>query len=99
MVYPNIPEGEKLITGLAKQIAAFAIGHLSNQKVDPKFLKDFLRTFVDPQLIHEAHMCEWDSDTQTLLTPDELAENSASTALEEQGWWKDVVEQYEATKG
>jgi hypothetical protein len=53
LVYPNIPEGEKLIMGLAKQIAAFLISHLTDQKVDPQFLKDlhFLRTFVDPQLI------------------------------------------------
>ena len=57
LMYPNIPEGEKLITGLAKQIAAFSIGHLTDQKVDPQFLKDFLRTLIDPQLIHEAPAC------------------------------------------
>jgi hypothetical protein len=31
LVYPNIPEGYKLISGLAKQIAAFSQGHLANQ--------------------------------------------------------------------
>ena len=99
LVYPNIPEGEKLITGLAKQIAAFTTGHFTDQGVDSKFLQDFLTTFVDPQLIHEAGLCEWDSETQTLMTPEELAESTASTALEEQGWWKDVVVQYETGKG
>jgi hypothetical protein len=99
LVYPNIPEGEKLITGLAKQIAAFAWGHFSDQQVDPLFLQNFLKTFVDPQLIHEAPQCKWDSKTQTLLTPTELADNSASGGLEEQGWWKDVVLQYETQKG
>ena len=99
LVYPNIPEGEKLITGLAKQVAAFTLGHFADQKVDEKFTQDFLKTFVDPQLIHEAAHCEWDSETQTLLTKAELDENNNAGELEEQGWWRDVVVQYESTKG
>lgn len=99
LVYPNIPEGEKLIIGLAKQVAAFTSGHLGDQKVDQQFIKDFLKIFVDPQLIHEATQCEWDSKTQTLLTPTELADDSAAGGLEDQGWWKDVVLQYESQKG
>jgi hypothetical protein len=99
LVYPNIPEGEKLISGLAKQVAAFTLGHLADQKVDQQFIQEFLKTFVDPQLIHEAPRCEWDSKTQTLLTPTELADDSAAGGLEEQGWWKDVVLQYEHQKG
>lgn len=99
LVYPNIPEGEKLITGLAKQIAAFSTGHLTDLKVDPSFIQNFLKTFVDPQLIHEASQCEWDSETQTLLTPSELAADSATNDLEDQGWWRDVVVQYETKKG
>ena len=99
LVYPNIPEGEKLITGLAKQVAAFAMGHLADQQVDDNFIQDFLKTFVDPQLIHEAVHCEWDSETQTLLTKAELDENNKTGELEDQGWWRDVVVQYESTKG
>jgi hypothetical protein len=99
LIYPNTPEGEKLITGLAKQIAAFSMGHLSDQKVDASFIQNFLKTFVDPQLIHEASQCEWDSETQTLLTPTELADNSAAMDLEDQGWWRNVVVQYETKKG
>jgi len=99
LVYPNIPEGEKLISGLAKQIAAFARGHLMDQKVDEEFVQDFLNIFVDPQLIHEATHCQWDSSTQTLMTPTELEENATSNELEEQGWWRDVVIQYDTTKG
>jgi hypothetical protein len=99
LVYPNIPEGEKLITGLAKQVAAFTSGHFADQKVDETFTQSFLKTFVDPQLIHEAVHCEWDSETQTLLTKAELDENNKTGELEEQGWWRDVVVQYESTKG
>jgi hypothetical protein len=92
LVYPNIPEGEKLISGLAKQIAAFTLNHLGDQSVDETFVQDFLRTFVDPQLIHEASYCKWDSETQTLQTQAELEENN-------EGWWRDVVIQYENTRG
>ncbi len=95
LVYPNTPEGEKLITGLAKQIAAFVDGHFSDQNISQDFTRDFTLTYIDPQIVHEAAECEWDSDTQTLLTPMELAEDFNSTELEAQGWWKDVVEQYE----
>ena len=79
-------------------MAAFATGHLTDQGVDETFLREFLKIFVDPQLVHEVTQCEWDSETQTLLTPNELAENSASTEMEEQGWWKDVVVQHELQK-
>jgi hypothetical protein len=79
-------------------MAAFSRGHLSDLNVDSQFIQDFLCIFIDPQLIHEADQCEWDSKTQTLLTPAELAENFTSTELEEQGWWKDVVVQYEANQ-
>jgi len=75
------------------------MGHLSDQKVDAPFIQDFLKTFVDPQLIHEVPQCQWDSETQTLLTPSELADDSAAMDLEEQGWWRDVVVQYETKKG
>jgi hypothetical protein len=99
LVYPNIPEGEKLISGLAKQVAGFTLGHLGDQDIDESFVLEFLRIFVDPQLIHEASHCVWDSETQTLQTRAELDETNASNELEEQGWWRDVVLQYENTKG
>jgi hypothetical protein len=51
LVDPNILEGEKLITGPAKHMAAFTMGHLTDQKVSPLFIQDFLKKFVDPQLI------------------------------------------------
>jgi hypothetical protein len=98
-VYPNIPEGEKLISGLAKQINTFFQGHLADQMVNESFVQKFLRIFVDPQVIHEATHCEWDSAMQTLLTPSELEENAVSFELEEQGRWRDMVIQYDTTKG
>ena len=84
--------------GLTKQNVAFSIGHLGDLKIDQTFINNFLKTFIDPQLIHKAPQCGWDSETQTLLTPAELTENSASRDLEEQCWWKDVVVQYETRK-
>lgn len=72
-------------------MVAFSRGHLTDQKVDPTFIQDFLCTFINPQLVHEADQCEWDSESQTLLTPSELADIFMSMDLEEQGWWKDVV--------
>ncbi len=54
---------------------------------------------MDPQLIHEASYCEWDSTTQTLQTQAELKETNASGELEEQGWWRDVVLQFENKTG
>ncbi len=62
LVYPNTPEGEKLMTSLAKQLAAFAIGYLGDQKIDQTFINNFLKTYINPQLIHEAPQCEWDPD-------------------------------------
>jgi hypothetical protein len=95
LVYPNTPEGEKLITGLAKHISAFVNGHWSDQQIDSAFTRDFNLKFIDPQIVHGAEACVWNSSTQTLLTPEELDEETNVVEMEEQGWWKDVVEQYE----
>lgn len=95
LVYPNIPEGEKLVSSLAKQIAAFTSGHLGDRDMDPNVISSFLCTFVHPQLVHEASHCQWDSTSQMLLTSTELEENTTEGLLEEQGWWKDVVKQFE----
>ena len=54
IVHPNNPKGETLVTDLQKQPAAFALGHLSDQKVDQYFIDEFLETFIDPALIHDA---------------------------------------------
>ena len=66
IVHPNNPEGETLTTGLQKQPVTFALGHLSNHKVDQNFIKEFLETFINPALIHDAPQCKWNSGTQTL---------------------------------
>ena len=50
MVYPNTPEGDKLITGFAKQLESFAIGHIRDQKIDQAFINDFLNMFDAPYL-------------------------------------------------
>ena len=98
LVYLDIHKGEKHINGLVKQIEVFTEGHLGNQQVSETFVDDFLLIFVDPQLIQAATFCEWDIKTQPLLTPSKLAEYSNSVDLVEQGWWKDVVEQFEEKK-
>ena len=99
IVHQNNPEGETLATSLQKQPAAFALGHLSDQKVNQYFIDEFLETFIDPALIHDAPQCTWNSDTQTLLTAAALHEDENAGTLEEQEWWTDVVQQYEDLKG
>jgi hypothetical protein len=57
IVHPNIPEGEVLATSFQKQPAVFIKGHLSDLNVDEDFIKRFLNTFVDAQLIHDIQNC------------------------------------------
>lgn len=94
LVYPNILEGKKLITGMAKQIAAFTLGHLGDNKVDVEVLFDFLRNFVDPP------MSAWKWSLWMRLRDTDISD-SIGTGQKfsfcwawRTRWWKDVIEQY-----
>ena len=60
LVYPNTPEGKKLITGIAKNITAFTTGHLGDHNIASDFIHEFLSIFVDRQLVYKSPKCKWD---------------------------------------
>jgi hypothetical protein len=91
LVFPNIPEAEALITSFGKHSAGFALGYMLNEGMDKVFIWQFLEKFCDPALVHQAADCVFDTKTRTILTPDELAEDSGAGALEEQSWFMDIL--------
>ena len=94
LVYPNIPEAESLITNLIKNPAAFLKFYLDDLGVDNVFVRDLIKKFCDPALIHETHNCKWDSEQKLLSTPEELEEEE-DDKLVQQKWFVDIVAQYE----
>jgi hypothetical protein len=90
-VFPNIPEAEALVTSFGKHAAGFALGYMLNEGMDKTFIWQFLEKFCDPALVHQADDCVFDTKTRTILTPDELAEESGAGALEEQSWYLDIL--------
>ena len=94
LVHPNVPEAEALITNLAKNPAAFLHHYLDGFGVDKAFVRDLVKTFVDPALIHEAANCKWVEETKTVVTPEEQEEEE-DEKLGQQSWFVDIVAQYE----
>jgi hypothetical protein len=91
LVFPNIPEAEAMITSFGKHAAGFALGYMINEGMNKEFIWKFLEKFCDPSLVHQASDCVFDVKTRTIVTPDELLEESGSCALEEQSWFLDIL--------
>eukprot|EP00956_Cyclotella_meneghiniana_P010075 scaffold13929_cov79-Cyclotella_meneghiniana.AAC.5 len=98
LVHPNIPEAENLAVNFAKHPAAFLLNMLKESGVDESFVMSLLSKMLDPSLVHEAEHCKWDSETRSVVTPEELEEEEESEKFGEQSWFKDIVAQYEEHK-
>ncbi len=95
LVFPNIPEAEHIVNQLVRHAGGFMLNYLRDGNVDELFVQEFLRRFMDPAMVHEAHQCTWDSETMSIKAPGEEAEEEAAQELQNQSWFKDLVGQYE----
>jgi hypothetical protein len=96
LVYPNTREAEALVNGMMKHAGGFILNIMRDQGVDEQFIWKFLKTFVEPPLLHTATECKWDSEDKHLTTPEELEDDSGD--LEQQAWFLDIVEMVEDKK-
>ena len=52
-----------------------------------KFILDLLQATCDATLVAEIKDCDWDSDTQTLTTPQEKKKDKGIGELENAEWY------------
>jgi hypothetical protein len=91
LVFPNIPEAEMLVTSFGKHVAGYALGYMINEGMEKGFIWEFLEKFCDPTLVHQATDCVFEAKTRTIVTPEELMEDSGAGGLEEQSWFLDIL--------
>ena len=81
-------EAERLIQMMNKQVVVFLYHFLLDASLPEAFIKALLKETCDPTLVKEISDCDWDSDTQTLTTPDEKKQDDALDNLEGASWYK-----------
>ena len=89
-IIPACSEAETMVHMMNKQIAAFLYYYLKDAALPVKFIMDLLRATCDATLVAEIKDCDWDSDTQTLITPQEKKEDKGSDELENAEWYKNA---------
>ena len=91
-IIPACAEAERLVQMMNKQVAAFLYYFLLDASLPEVFIKALLKETCNPMLVKEISDCDWDSDTQTLTTPEEKQQDDALDDLEGASWYKNAFD-------
>jgi hypothetical protein len=89
-VIPNTPKAERMILMLNKNIPSYIGNVLKDQGMPELFLLDLVKKSCCPTQLSEMANCTWYSDTGTLITHQEAAEEKNRLVLEMALWFKDA---------
>ena len=88
VVHPNCEEAEKILLNMEKNVVAYLQYYLVEEGMDSDFVDTLLREACDPSLFHTAGDCEWDTETKTLITPEDR-EKEKEADMTKAKWYKD----------
>ena len=91
-IIPACAEAERLVQMMNKQVAAFLYYFLLDASLPDVFIKVLLKETCDPALVKEISDCDWDSDTETLTTPEEKKQDEALDDLEGTSLYKNAFD-------
>ena len=89
-VIPNTPEAERMILMMNKNVPSYIGNVLKDQGMPEAFLMELVRKSCCPTQLSEMATCTWDSDSRTLTTQQEKAEEENRVILEMASWFKDA---------
>jgi hypothetical protein len=89
-VIPNTPKVKQMILMLNKNIPSYIGNVLKDQGLPELLLLDLVKKSCCPTQLSEMANCTWDSDTGTLTTHQEAAEEKNRFVLEMASWFKDT---------
>jgi hypothetical protein len=89
-IIPACTKVETMVHTMNKQVAAFL--YYFDAALPMKFIMDLLQATCDATLVAEIKDCDWDSDTQTLTTPQEKKEDKGIDELENAEWYKNAFD-------
>ena len=86
-VIPNTPEAERMILMMNKNVPSY-IGNVLKDQGMP--VMELVRKSCCPTQLSEMANCTWDSDSGTLTTQQEKAEEKNHVVLETASWFQDA---------
>ena len=86
-VIPNTPEAERMILMMNKNVPSY-IGNVLKDQGMP--VMELVRKSCCPTQLSEMANCTWDSDSGTLTTQQEKAEEKNRVVLEKASWFQDA---------
>ena len=89
-VIPNTPEAERMILMMNKNVPAYIGNVLKDQGMPEPFLMELVKKSCCPTQISDMASCTWDSDSGSLTTQREEAEDKNRAVLETASWFKDA---------
>ena len=96
-VIPNTPEAERMILMMNKNVPAYVGNVLKDQGMPEAFLMELVKKSCCPTQISDMASCIWDSDSGTLTTQQEEAEDKNRVVLETASWFKDAFADLSST--
>jgi hypothetical protein len=89
-VIPNTPEAKCMIVMMNKNFPAYVGNVLKDQGLPEDFLLELFQQTCCHTMVAEISFCTWDSETGTLTTIKELAQEKMVMELENTPWFKDT---------
>ncbi len=89
IIVPNTPEAEAMVLMMNCQFPAFCYHALQKADLDLPFIKTLLKEACCPTLVATIHNCKWDAETNTISTPEQIAEEKRMAEIEKAAWYRD----------
>jgi hypothetical protein len=98
-IIPVCEEAKRIVHMMNKQVTAFLFNYLTTiAALTQKFVLDLLKATCDATLVAEITDCEWDTSTQTIITPNKKQEEEDLEELEKATWWNKAFDLKEIGK-
>ncbi len=88
IVVPNTAEAEAMILMMNRQFPAYLYHSLLKAGLDEPFIKSLLKEACCPTLVSKINECVWDATTNTITTPEQLADEERMAEMEKATWYR-----------
>ncbi len=89
IIIPNTPEAERMVGMMNKNLPAFLWHMLMEQVLPEDFITGLLNESCKATMLAEVTKCQWDTNSRTLTTEDEMNREEETKAFKGASWFKD----------
>ena len=89
VIVPNTAEAESMVLMMNRHFPAFCFHYLVKVGLDEKFVKSLLKESCCPTLLGTIQQCQWDADTNTIVTAEQADDEKRMAEFEDAAWYRD----------